>query len=90
MSTKITTGGVNYDPGSSLKYKTGSWRTMRPIVDKEKCKYCKSCYDFCPDSAVILLVDEKKVAIDLDYCKGCGICAAECKFDAIEMEEEAK
>jgi len=35
-------------------------------------------------------VDEKKVAIDLDYCKGCGICAAECKFDAIEMEEEAK
>jgi pyruvate ferredoxin oxidoreductase delta subunit len=26
--------------------------------------------------------------IDYDYCKGCGICANECPFDAIVMIEE--
>ena len=27
--------------------------------------------------------------IDLDYCKGCGLCAAECPCGAIMMEPEA-
>ena len=27
--------------------------------------------------------------IDLDYCKGCGICVAECPCGAIGMEPEA-
>ncbi len=29
-----------------------------------------------------------KYAIDYDYCKGCGICAAECPCGAIEMVPE--
>ena len=28
---------------------------------------------------------ETPYAIDYDYCKGCGICAAECPCGAIEM-----
>ncbi|KXA91095.1 pyruvate synthase, partial [candidate division MSBL1 archaeon SCGC-AAA259A05] len=28
--------------------------------------------------------------VDLDYCKGCGICAKECPVDAIEMVKEEK
>jgi Pyruvate/2-oxoacid:ferredoxin oxidoreductase delta subunit len=31
----------------------------------------------------------EKYAIDLDFCKGCGICAAECPCGAIEMVPEA-
>ena len=27
-------------------------------------------------------------AIDYDFCKGCGICAAECPSGAIEMRPE--
>ena len=27
-------------------------------------------------------------AIDLDFCKGCGLCAAECPCGAIEMDPE--
>jgi pyruvate ferredoxin oxidoreductase delta subunit len=34
--------------------------------------------------------DEKMTGIDFEHCKGCGICAKECPFKAIEMEVEKK
>ena len=85
---KVTIAAINYEPGSSKKYKTGSWRSMKPIIDTQKCKKCWTCYNYCPDSAIIKC--EENAMVDYDYCKGCGICAAECKFDAIEMVEEVK
>ncbi|MDF2968351.1 MAG: FAD-dependent oxidoreductase, partial [Nocardioidaceae bacterium] len=30
----------------------------------------------------------EKYVIDLDYCKGCGLCVAECPSGAIEMVPE--
>jgi len=72
--------------GTSLVYKTGDWRTMRPLIDREKCKKCGICWKFCPDMAIREHDDYPEV--DYDYCKGCGICANECPFDAIEMVEE--
>ncbi len=51
------------------------------------CCYCDNCFLFCPDGAI----RRKKgggYEIDLDYCKGCGICAAECPRGAISMERE--
>ena len=30
------------------------------------------------------------VAIDLDFCKGCGICAKACKFNSITMILESE
>jgi NADPH-dependent glutamate synthase beta subunit-like oxidoreductase len=54
------------------------------------CFACDNCFGVCPDNAVIKL-DEPgpyAYAIDLDYCKGCGLCAAECPCGAIEMEPE--
>jgi len=65
---------------------TGLWRVIRPVVDKKKCKKCKICWKFCPDSA-IRLVDGEPV-IDLRYCKGCGICAVECPQKCIIMVKE--
>jgi Pyruvate/2-oxoacid:ferredoxin oxidoreductase delta subunit len=49
---------------------------------------CNHCYGVCPDNAVIKLVPEKQYEIDLDYCIGCGLCAAECPCGAIEMVPE--
>ncbi|MCC7569098.1 MAG: 4Fe-4S binding protein [Candidatus Methanofastidiosa archaeon] len=72
---------------SSLVFKTGSWRTMRPVISKEKCKLCGFCWKFCPDVS-IFEDSEGYPAVDYDYCKGCGICANECPFDAITMLEE--
>ncbi|BDI03497.1 NAD(P)-binding protein [Sphaerotilus microaerophilus] len=52
------------------------------------CFECDNCYGVCPDNAVIKLGPGKRFEINYDYCKGCGICAAECPCGAIEMVAE--
>ena len=54
------------------------------------CFSCDNCYGVCPDNAVVKLDGPPgpRYAIDYDYCKGCGICAAECPCGAIEMVPE--
>jgi len=50
-----------------------------------ECESCEIFGLFCPDLCITR--DEKTgaVQIDLDYCKGCGICAAVCPKGAIQM-----
>ncbi len=72
----------------SLEYKTGGWRAFRPVIDQSKCVKCLMCWLYCPEMAV--LWDGEKVSINLDYCKGCGICANECPVKAITMVPETK
>jgi pyruvate ferredoxin oxidoreductase delta subunit len=67
--------------------KTGSWRVFKPIFSKDKCVKCLRCWIFCPEGAVKKNKDGP-VSIDLDYCKGCGICANVCNVKAIIMERE--
>jgi NADPH-dependent glutamate synthase beta subunit-like oxidoreductase len=54
------------------------------------CFACDNCYGVCPDNAVVKLEQPGPYAyeIDLDFCKGCGLCAAECPCGAIHMEPE--
>ncbi len=87
----IPIGGVIVEPGNSDTYETGSWRTYRPVHDKEKCINCLRCWIFCPDSAIIVK-DGKVTDIDYKHCKGCGICASECpdKIKAFEMVQEGE
>lgn len=75
--------------GTAEEFKTGDWRSSKPLWNKDKCKQCLICWLFCPDSS-IKVVDEKMTGIDYDHCKGCGICSKECPFGAIEMEVEKK
>jgi NADPH-dependent glutamate synthase beta subunit-like oxidoreductase len=50
------------------------------------CFSCDNCYGVCPDNAVIKLGQPgEKYLIDLDYCKGCGLCVSECPSGAIQM-----
>ena len=53
------------------------------------CFECDNCYGVCPDNAVIKLGPGQRFAFNYDYCKGCGICAAECPCGAIDMVAEA-
>lgn len=75
--------------GTSREFLTGSWRTERPELDLAACIHCMLCWLYCPDSS-ILAADGKITGIDLDHCKGCGICAAVCppKAHAITMTVE--
>jgi 2-oxoacid:acceptor oxidoreductase delta subunit (pyruvate/2-ketoisovalerate family) len=52
------------------------------------CFECDNCYGVCPDNAVIKLGPGKRFKFNYDYCKGCGICVAECPCGAIRMEPE--
>ncbi len=69
--------------------KTGSWRVFKPTLDKTKCTKCLRCWIFCPEGSIKREKDGT-VSIDYDYCKGCGVCAIECKVNAINMERETK
>lgn len=86
---EIPIGGIVTEPGTAAEYNTGSWRTRRPVLDKEKCINCMTCWISCPDSC-IKISDGKVEGIDYDHCKGCGICAEECpkKVKAITMVDE--
>lgn len=73
--------------GSTLVNRTGGWRSVRPVIDKEKCVSCMTCWKFCPD---VCITPGDVPEIDLNYCKGCGICAEECPTGAIILIEEGK
>jgi 2-oxoacid:acceptor oxidoreductase delta subunit (pyruvate/2-ketoisovalerate family) len=52
------------------------------------CLECDNCFGVCPDNAIIKLGPGNGYEIDLDFCKGCGLCAAECPSGAITMFRE--
>lgn len=83
----LNLGCVITNPGNAAEYRTGDWRSQRPVWDNDRCIKCGICYIFCPDMAVRQREDGYFEA-DLNYCKGCGICVRECWTGAIHMEEE--
>jgi ferredoxin len=48
-----------------------------------RCTNCDTCLVYCPDG--IIFRDGDGYIIDRAYCKGCGICVAECPRRAMEM-----
>jgi pyruvate ferredoxin oxidoreductase delta subunit len=77
------------NPGCAAEYRTGDWRSQRPVTDKTKCIKCGVCYLACPDDAIRLAPDGT-YDFDYDHCKGCGICATECWTGCISMVEEGE
>ncbi len=86
---KFNVGAAITDVGSTEKNKTGGWRAFGPVWDKNKCTQCMLCWQYCPDTS-IPEKDGKRLETDLDYCKGCGICANVCPVKCIKMIKEEK
>lgn len=84
----MTIGGSIYSAGNAREFKTGDWRSLRPVYLEEKCKQCGLCFPVCPDDSIPVGCDQKRKDFNYDYCKGCGVCAQVCPFGAIEMKEE--
>jgi len=81
-------GPIYAKPGTSKKNLTGSWRTgLKPKFLQQNCIACKMCLIICPESCV---TGEEKNTFqsNLDYCKGCGLCAEICPKKDIMMVEE--
>ena len=69
-----------------VELKTGDWRAERPVVDREKCVKCATCWLYCPTQCI--RERRRWFESNLEICKGCGICARECPQHAINMVEE--
>ncbi|MDN5325981.1 MAG: pyruvate ferredoxin oxidoreductase delta subunit [Moorella sp. (in: firmicutes)] len=65
---------------------TGSWRLLRPVLDRARCNNCLACWLFCPEGCFER--EERAVTLNLDFCKGCGICVVECPRQALALVEE--
>ena len=75
---------------TSVQVRTGLWRTLRPVLEPERCKRCWwVCSEFCPDSA-IRVTAAGMPEIDYDHCKGCLICVAQCPSHAIRAVPESE
>ncbi len=83
---EISPAGVCWKP--STQFLTGDWKTYKPVRDPEKCTRCLLCVLFCPEGTIHWRPEKKDIEFDLNFCKGCGICANECPVDAIEMRLE--
>jgi len=87
MSWKeLTPGGTIYTAGNAKDFKTGDWRSVKPVFIEEKCKQCGLCFPVCPDDSIPVNEEQKREDFNYEMCKGCGVCASVCPFDAIEMK----
>ncbi|MBF0548481.1 MAG: 4Fe-4S binding protein [Candidatus Riflebacteria bacterium] len=97
MSTKnslpgykeLPPGGIIPEGGTANNYKTGGWRSKRPVFQSEACVHCLTCWILCPDNSV-LASQGKVIGYDYDHCKGCGICAFECPVNKSHLAGKAK
>ena len=105
MSSKLSMDKLSIGcvalPAGSLTYKTGAWRTMRPLYKHDTCIGCRACVMVCPEGCIFENPQEKHLCektkrevanfdFDPDYCKGCGMCANECPVTDIDMVPEVK
>jgi len=54
-----------------------------------RCEYCEVCQMICPDLCITRDRESGEIRIDLDFCKGCGLCAHFCPKGAIGMVLES-
>ncbi|MDP7180673.1 MAG: 4Fe-4S binding protein [Candidatus Woesearchaeota archaeon] len=88
-SKELPIGGLIDEAGSSKHFKTGDWKSFRPIIDENKCINCMFCVVYCPENC-IRAKDDKRGEIDLSYCKGCLICQNVCPVKCISNKKESE
>lgn len=71
---------------TSTDFLTGDWKTFMPVVDSDKCVACLICVMLCPEGAARWNSSLEKVEFNLNFCKGCGICANECPTKTVTMK----
>lgn len=67
----------SYSQSSSYTASVADWRLIKPVFNKDYCIDCQFCWIYCPDVSIIAR-DKKMIGVDMDHCKGCGICVEVC------------
>ncbi len=67
----------DYSSNNSFTASVADWRIEKPVFNKDYCIDCQFCWVYCPDISIISR-DKKMIGIDMDHCKGCGICVEVC------------
>ncbi|MDD3060928.1 MAG: 4Fe-4S binding protein, partial [Sulfurimonas sp.] len=67
----------NYSQSNSFVASVADWRIAKPVFNKDFCIDCQFCWIYCPDMSIIAR-DKKMIGVDMDHCKGCGICVEVC------------
>ena len=62
---EIPIAGVCWKPTTA--YKTGDWKTYKPVRDPEKCTRCLMCVIFCPEGAIHWKAEENDIEFDYDF-----------------------
>ena len=52
------------------------------------CNDCEVCMILCPDVAIKHHAEGAGFSLSYKYCKGCGLCVAECPRGAMSMTRE--
>jgi pyruvate ferredoxin oxidoreductase delta subunit len=65
------------ESNSYTSNQASEWRVVKPVYNRDYCIDCQFCWIYCPDMSIISRDKEMK-GIDMDHCKGCGICVEVC------------
>jgi len=55
-----------------------------PVINTEKCTFCKKCVEYCEFNAISIIPKVKFAEITSDLCHSCGACLVACKHNAIK------
>jgi 2-oxoacid:acceptor oxidoreductase delta subunit (pyruvate/2-ketoisovalerate family) len=77
-------GGSGKVPGTREEARQEAWRCLATL----ECRFCNVCELLCPDLCITRDPKTGHILIDLNHCKGCGLCAHYCPKGAIHMELE--
>jgi MinD superfamily P-loop ATPase len=79
---------ILFFPEKHLHDKVSVYKKL-PVIDREKCTYCRRCAEYCEFNAIVILPTAEFAEVNADLCHSCGACLAACNDNAIhEMGEK--
>ena len=77
---------IIFFPDSVIKKKIEVFQLI-PVIDKEKCTYCRKCVQYCEFNAIVVIPPIEFAEVNESLCHSCGACLVACKDDAITEKQ---